>query len=194
MLYDKDIREPLFDFLEEAYGKIRIIEEKTIGRSRADVMMVLENSIVGIEIKSDADTYARLARQVKDYNVYFDYNMVAVGVSHAMHIKEHIPDWWGIITIEEVDGRADFYLYRSMKPNPKPNIKRQLALLWRPELARILAQNHLPRYPGKSKQFVIGRLAERVEPALLKRQISEELFERDYTTIEKEIAEYKRRR
>lgn len=186
MLYDKDIREPLFDFLEEAYGKIRIIEEKTIGRSRADVMMVLENSIAGIEIKSDADTYVRLARQVKDYNVYFDYNMVAVGVSHAMHIKEHIPDWWGIITIEEVDGGADFYLYRSMKPNPKPNIKRQLSLLWRPELARILAQNHLPRYPGKSRQFVIGRLAERVEPALLKRQMSEELFERDYTIFARE--------
>lgn len=25
MLYDKDIREPLFDFLEEAYGKLRIM-------------------------------------------------------------------------------------------------------------------------------------------------------------------------
>lgn len=194
MLYDKDIREPLFDFLEEAYGKIRIIEEKTIGRSRADVMMVLEDSIAGIEIKSDADTYARLSRQVRDYNVYFDYNTVAVGVSHAMHIKEHIPNWWGIITVEEVDGKADFYIYRGMKPNPKPNLKRQLALLWRPELAHILAQNQLPRYPGKSKQFVIGALSERVEIKRLKRQMSEELFERDYTTIAKEIAEYKRRR
>ena len=27
MLYDKDIREPLFDFLEEMYGKIRFLEE-----------------------------------------------------------------------------------------------------------------------------------------------------------------------
>lgn len=25
MLYDKDIREPLFDFLEEEFGKVRII-------------------------------------------------------------------------------------------------------------------------------------------------------------------------
>ena len=30
MLKDKDIREPLFDFLEEQYGKVRIIEEKTM--------------------------------------------------------------------------------------------------------------------------------------------------------------------
>ena len=26
VLHDKDIREPLFDFLEETYGKVRIIE------------------------------------------------------------------------------------------------------------------------------------------------------------------------
>ena len=43
---DEDIREPLFDFLEAEYGKIRIIEEKTMDqtmdRSRADVVMVTE--------------------------------------------------------------------------------------------------------------------------------------------------------
>lgn len=41
--------------------------------------MVLENEVVGIEIKSDADTYARLDRQVKDYDRYFDRNIVVVG-------------------------------------------------------------------------------------------------------------------
>lgn len=54
--------------MEEQYGKVRIIEEKTMGKSRADVVMVLEEELVGIEIKSDADTYARLSRQVKDYD------------------------------------------------------------------------------------------------------------------------------
>ena len=37
---DKDIREPLFEFLEETFGKIRIIEEKALGRSRADIVMM----------------------------------------------------------------------------------------------------------------------------------------------------------
>ena len=41
MLRDKDIREPLFDFLEEMCGKIRILEEKQMGKSRADIVMVL---------------------------------------------------------------------------------------------------------------------------------------------------------
>lgn len=31
MLHDKDIREPLFEYLEETHGKIRIIEEKNMG-------------------------------------------------------------------------------------------------------------------------------------------------------------------
>ena len=46
MLYDKDIREPLFEFLEEKYGKIRIIEEKQMGKSRADIMMVLQKALL----------------------------------------------------------------------------------------------------------------------------------------------------
>ena len=78
MLYDKDIREPLFDFLEERFGKIRIIEEKRMGRSRADILMVLEGAVMGLEIKSDADTYVRLSRQVRDYDRYCDGNYVDV--------------------------------------------------------------------------------------------------------------------
>lgn len=45
MLYDKDIREPLFYYLEERFGKSRILEELNMGRSRADVVMVLPASV-----------------------------------------------------------------------------------------------------------------------------------------------------
>ena len=83
MLHDADIREPLFDYLEASYGKIRILEEVEIARSRADVIMVTDDSLVGLEIKSDADTYVRLERQVKDYNLFFDYNYVVVGSTHT---------------------------------------------------------------------------------------------------------------
>ncbi len=194
MLYDKDIREPLFDFLEAYYGKVRILEEKQMGRSRADIVMVLPSALVGIEIKSDADTYARLTRQVKDYDQYFDYNYVAAGVSHAMHIEEHVPEWWGIITVEQVDGEADFYILRKPKENPKVNRKKQLGLLWRPELAHIQELNHLPRYRQRSKQFVTEKILLGVPEESLRRQISQELFERDYTRIAETIMEYKRGR
>ena len=103
MLRDQDIREPLFEFLEDKFDKIRIIEEKQIAKSRADVMVVLPDSLVGIEIKSDADTYARLEKQVKDYNRFFDFNYLVVGSTHARHAAENVPDFWGIISAEELE-------------------------------------------------------------------------------------------
>lgn len=192
MLYDKDIREPLFDFLEETYGKVRIIEEKKMGRSRADVVMVLPEAVCGLEIKSDADTYARLSRQVRDYNQYFDYNYIVAGTKHAHHVEEHVPDWWGIITVEREEGRPDFYLLRKAGENPKVNWKRKMGLMWRPELARIQERNRLPKYREKSKDFVIDKILLKVPKERLYRQISDELFERDYTEIEENIRAYKK--
>lgn len=194
MLYDKDIREPLFDFLESKYEKVRIIEEKQMGKSRADVVMVLPEAVVGIEIKSDADTYARLKRQVKDYNQYFDKNYAVVGSSHAMHIKEHVPKWWGIITVEEVDGNADFYVLQEPGINPKVNWKKKLSILWRPELAHIQEINKMPKYKEKSKAFVIEKIQQKIPEEVLSVQVSEELFERDYTAIAEQIQEYKKSR
>ena len=192
-LHDKDIREPLFDFLEETYGRVRMIEEKMMGRSRADVVMVMEDVLCGIEIKSDADTYERLSRQIKDYDLYYDINMVVVGGTHGNHIREHIPKYWGVITVEEAEKGLDFYILRDPERSPKVKPERKIGILWRPELNHILEKNGLPKYKEKSKRFVAGKILERVPSELLSRQISEELFERDYTTIQQEIEEYRRK-
>ena len=192
MLRDKDIREPLFDFLEEAYGKVRILEEKTMGKSRADVVMVTPNALFGIEIKSDADTYARLGRQVKDYNQYYDYNYVVAGTSHALHVEEHIPEWWGVITAELVEDTVDFYILRRPKRNPKVNWKKKISILWRPELAHIQEMNGLPKYKEKSKLFVAGKILERIPEETLQAQLCEELFEWDYNGIAEAIRSYRK--
>ena len=196
MLHDKDIREPLFDFLEETYGKIRIIEEKTMGRSRADVVMVTPDALYGIEIKSDADTYVRLSGQVKDYDKYYDYKYVVAGTSHALHIRDHVPVYWGVITVEMVDDRLDFYILRQPQMNPKVTWKKKMEILWRPELAMIQEWNQMPKYKEKSKSFVVGKIAERVPEKIaderLRQQISEILFERDYTTVADELSNYRK--
>jgi len=194
MLYDKDIREPLFDFLEEYYGKIRIFEEKITGRSRADIVMVLPDLLCGIEIKSDADSYQRLKSQVRDYDMYYDMNIIAVGTSHALHIMEHVPDHWGVITVEELASGPDFYFYRRPVINPKMKIERKIEILWRPELAHIQEINQLPRYTEKSKAFVRLKITERIPPEILRQQICDELFERDYTLIRKQISAYRRKK
>jgi hypothetical protein len=192
MMYDRDIREPLFEFLEEYYGKVRILEEKRMGRSRADVVMILSDAVCGIEIKSDADTYARLSRQVRDYDQYCDCNYIVAGTRHAHHVAEHVPKWWGIITVELEGGRPDFYVLRKPKANPQVDWQKKMSLLWRPELVRIQEINQMPRYKEKSKQFVIEKILLKVPKDKLYGQISQELFERDYTQITDEIRAYKK--
>ena len=68
---DRDIREPLFDFFDEKFGKVRIIEEKQIAKSRADVMLVLEEKLIGVEIKSDADTYAKMCIRDREFSICY---------------------------------------------------------------------------------------------------------------------------
>lgn len=194
MLRDKEIREPLFDFLEERYGKCRILQEKIMGKSRADIVMVTEGALYGIEIKSDADRYLRLKTQVPDYERYFDYNILAVGSSHALHAAEHVPESWGILSIEESGEGLDFYELRAAGKNKKRSLKRQLSLLFRPELSRILKRNALPEYSSLSKAALIRRLTELLPPEILSHELTEELFERDYLKIEEEILAWKRER
>ena len=195
MLKDQDIREPLFDFFDEKFGKVRIIEEKQIAKSRADVMLVLEEKLVGVEIKSDADTYARLARQVKDYNKFFDYNYVVVGSSHSKHIEEHVPEYWGIIEAISKEESVEFNVLREPEINKRAQrtykMKRKLSILWRPELSHIQEINGMPKYKQRSKDFVITKIMEKVPWDLLHRQISEELFQRDYNTISEAIKEWR---
>ena len=202
MLYDKNIREPLFDFLDEIYGTNRTLEELMIGKSRADICMITKEHLYGIEIKSDADTYVRLKRQIRDYNKYFDMNIVVCGSKHGNHISEHVPDNWGIITVEELDypgvdssdlkpdSKCDFYVLREPASNPKVTMLNKLSLLWRPELVEIKDKYNLPKYDHLSKANLIIKMEEKIDSELLQKDICEALLERDYNTIGEKIAEY----
>ena len=192
MLYDRDIREPVFDYLEERFGKTRVFEEKIIGRSRADILLLTEQQIIGLEIKSDADTYERLKRQVRDYNKYCDANYIIIGKSHEKHVEEHIPKVWGILTVQCRNKEICIEEMRPAQENTKMKRDQQISLMWRPELQHLLEINHLPMYRQKSKKFVQQKLLEKLEWEVLKPQMCEELFERDYTLWDEEV--FRRRR
>ena len=166
---------------------------------------------MGIEIKSDADTYTRLESQVADYDLYFDQNIVVVGSTHAGHVAEHVPDYWGIISVEEYDTgskpdaegledgvsdklthKIDFYVVREMQPNPKADLLRTIRVLWRPELAHIQETYSLPMYKGKSKDFVRTLIVDRLPAEIVHHEISEILFERDYAAMIEQIQEFRK--
>lgn len=183
IMLDKDIREPLFEYIESTCEKVRIFEEIKIRSSIADVMVVTDNKVTGVEIKSDGDTYARLPSQIKDYNHFFDYNYIAVGVRHIKSIEKHIPAFWGIICISEENGIVKTEKIREGMQNPRAKEKYLIKLLWRLELNNILDNNHLPKYRQKSKEFVKKKICEKLPPQKLKEEICRELFERDYTLL-----------
>ena len=169
--------------LDVGCGTGFLIELLSKHRRAEYIGLDLSGALFGIEIKSDADTYARLSRQVKDYDRYFDRNIVAVGASHGHHIREHVPDYWGVITVEEVGGELDFYELRKPQNSPKAKMANQLSLLWKRELSNIQSANGLYRYAGKNKRYIAKYLMDVMPDNLLKKAIIEELFERDYTTI-----------
>ena len=184
MLHDADIRDDLCDYFENIHGKIRFFDELTMGKSRADIVMVTDMGLIGLEIKSDYDSYERLSRQVRDYDRFFDFNYVVIGTSHAAHIREHVPDHWGIITAEEDGEKLDFYEMRAPSTNKKVKLANQLSLLWKRELSQLQADNGLYKYSDKSKMYRKKYLMESVDHEVLKRQMIDILFERDYSIFE----------
>lgn len=212
-MLDKDIREPLFDFLEEFYGKIRIFEEKVTGISRTDALGVIDGQLIGFEIKSDSDTYARLKRQTADYDLLCDVNYLVVGKSHRRQADQHIPAHWGIICVYEEDETENEMAADNMNEklpqkekkriigeidqipgvNPNVRLERQLDLLWRPELATLQEWNEMPKYAQRSKAFVREKILERVPQETLKRQITDLLFERDYEALLAQIREVQKK-
>ena len=70
---DKEIRSVLIEYLKNEYEKARIYQEKSIGNSICDLMLV-SDKLIGFEIKSDEDNYERLQGQIASYNKFFDKN------------------------------------------------------------------------------------------------------------------------
>ena len=130
---------------------------------------------------------------MKDYNLYYDYDLAVVGTRHAAHIKEHVPEWWGIITVEQVGDQVDFYMLREPQSNPQMDWNCKIEILWRPELAHIQELNAMHAYKQKSKRFVADKIVETVPKETLAVQLSEELFERDYTKIWETIQNFERK-
>ena len=181
------MREPLFDYLEEFYGKIRIFEEKNAGGSRADVIGVVDSNLLGFEIKSDSDSYTRLKTQTRDYDVFCDINFLVIGKTHIKHAEEHIPPYWGILCVYEEKDQVKVEMIQIPGRNPKVSIKKQIEFLWRPELYQIQKWNDLPEYKQKSKQFVRDKIVEKIPEDILKRQMTDLLFERDYEILLEQI-------
>jgi len=82
-------------------------------------------------------------------------------------------------------------MLRKAQLNPNMRLDLKMTILWRPELAHIQELNDMPKYASMSKANVSAKIRERVPLDVLQKQISDELFERDYNTIADRINAYR---
>ena len=175
---DKEIRQILVEYIRHEQKEARVYHEKYIGSAICDVMVAAENvGLIGYEIKSDADNFERLPRQISAYNAYFDYNYIVVGEHHKDYVKKVVPAEWGILVI----GQSSLQLKREVGENKKVKRSNQLSLLWAVELKNLLIANDMPLYAQKPKAYIISQLAERVPDDELRKGIVAELLSRDYS-------------
>lgn len=176
---DKEMRRILIEYLTINNKEFRIFQEKSIGSSVCDVMLVTDR-LCGFEIKSDSDNFERIGRQVAAYEQFFDENTLVVGGRYLQTAQEKVPESWGILCIE----RHGVLKVRAAAKNKNVSRKAQLSVLWRMELKNLLAKNNLPAFTYKTKEFIIDRIAESVPPERMAKQIVHELLTRDYSLYE----------
>ncbi|MBR5280180.1 MAG: sce7726 family protein [Clostridia bacterium] len=182
----KKIKDILISYIKATTGEVRIYQEKNIGSSICDVMAVTDR-LIGYEIKSDLDNYARLQAQVKAYTTFFDENYLVVGERHIHSAAEKIPDCWGILCVTE----NDVALVRKATTNNAVSRRAQLSILWKLELKNLLVKNRMPAYAQKEKGYIADHIANSMDSNLLGKQIANELLHRDYSVFgAKDYTEY----
>ena len=143
--------------------------------------MITDDYLTGFEIKSDGDSFARLAGQINDYNKYCDYCYIVVGKRHENKAAEHIPHFWGIMVVYELDCGKVLRIVRKASRNRIATTRTQLSLLWSSELKAILARHKLPKTKYRSRSDRVNFLLKSVPEKTLRIDMTDMLFERDYT-------------
>jgi len=148
---DVKIRQILFknqiNYKNTSDGDTMVIEELGInhGKCRADIA-VLNSRFIGYEIKSNKDSLTRLSEQIKAYNSIFDKVYIVIGHRHEKAILKILPNWWGIIVIEENESNdAEIKIIRDALINNNVDPLSIAKLLWKNEVLEILKQNNIQK-------------------------------------------------
>lgn len=180
-LDDVAIREVIFRNFLGSSGKSRILEEFPMGDSRADLLLITQTKLVGLEIKSDRDTFARLSRQVRDYERFFDSNYLVVGTYHVEEALQTVPKHWGIYEVyENESGELVLECIRQAAVCLKDNTEEKLFLLWRNELNAILSEYGLSHQRMSRKEKMIAKIMRGLPQSVIATEVCHALLNREY--------------
>lgn len=142
------------------------IEELGLCRGQVRVdLAVVNGHLHGYEIKSDRDGLRRLPGQIRVYGSVLDRATLVVGARHLEHAIELIPEWWGVLRVEQHRKLPRLVTVRRGRENPSRDTRALAELLWLDDAIRLLAQHGAVRgVRGKSRPVVWDRLRDRVPP------------------------------
>jgi hypothetical protein len=179
---DPAIRDVLHSHIASAHPGALILDEVATGVSRMDVV-ALGETLVGFEIKSWRDSLARLEQQVYDYAQVCDFCCAVATMRHMDAIEARVPEWWGLLLVEQDGDAVDLFPLREMAGNPSIDVKRCAHLLWRDELLALIAEHGVhARVSSKPRAAIADALHASVPLAPLRASILRTLRERDRTT------------
>lgn len=162
----------------------RVIEELGLshGSSRIDIAIV-NDRLIGYELKSGQDTLKRLPRQVQYYNAVFSKLILVVDYRHAYDATKIIPQWWGVYFVETLpDGRVkSVSIARPPQENPLQSKSAIVKLLWKEEAVYYLEEIGLAKgYRSKTKREIYDRIVEHVNIDSLQSYVCKTLKNRVY--------------
>lgn len=103
---------------------------------RADIVSVSDD-LRGFEIKSDADSFARLQQQIKGYDSVFDFSTIVVGAHRVAKARAALPTTWGILVAEPSAAGVILILERLATRNTSLDPVALVRQLWRPDLVAL---------------------------------------------------------
>lgn len=166
-LSDTDIRLALLPQLRVMYAaepQTIFIEELGICQGRARIDIAVINGVIhGYEIKSDRDSLRRLSGQVEIYSKVVDRATIVVGNRHLAEALASVPDWWGVLQIEETSRRVSFKPIRKGHNNPQIEARSLVELLWLDDAINLLTQRGAARgIRSKPRRMAWDRICERL--------------------------------
>lgn len=182
---DADIRAALHRRALRAFHRCNntlVIDELGLAHAKARIDVAVINGCVhGFEIKSAADTLARLPQQLDLYEECLEKLTIVCADKHVAGVRELAPRWCGITKVTK-GPRGGIVLITIREPKRNPNIQayRLAHLLWRSEAVAILTQaNASPKvlraprktlYKSLAAKFSVAEITAFIKQSMALRQ------------------------
>lgn len=185
------------DWLATRYPNALIVRELSVGKwgkALIDIAAITPDHIIGIEIKGDGDSGARLELQGHAYSRVATHMFLLTAPSLDGIAAKHKPaDWWHLRVEagEIVAGRLDHVWYAGARPDGPaslPNAPAQLLECLITRELKILARELCPTIDcGRTVPALIHAISENAPLAEVRRGVCAALRVRDWIAYDRSI-------